>query len=287
MSIDYKDSDVVIPFSFSKIGVRGKILRFNNLSNTIVNNFKITDNIKEVLLDSLSLNAIISSNFKFDGIFKLQLNCFDGLIKVILIDTKSNGDIRGFVSLNNDFTSSKIHHELSFKELITKGYLVFHLDQKIAKPYQAIVAIDGDNLEDVANQWFKDSEQILTYIKFYNDVKTNSAGAIFLQIIPNQYATEEEKEAQKEDFNTLCVLSDTLAKQEMFNDNLTDILYKLYNQFEVVVFDKIYYQYKCSCSLDKIKELVEAFSEQEKEEMYKDTKELEISCQFCGTTYKV
>ena len=26
---------------------------------------------------------------------------------------------------------------------------------------------------------------------------------------------------------------------------------------------------------------------QEKEEMYKDTKELEISCQFCGTTYKV
>lgn len=287
MSIDYKDSDVVVPFSFNSLGVRGKILRFNNLSNTIVNNFNISDNIKEVFLDSLSLNAIISSNFKFDGIFKLQLNCFEGLIKVILIDTKSNGDVRGFISLNNDFKIEEEVEKLTFKQLVHKGYLVFHLDQKLAKPYQAIVAIDGDNLEQSANAWFKDSEQILTYIKFYRDVATNSAGAIFLQIIPNQYASEQEKEEQKEDFNTLCILSDTLEKQEMFNDNLSDILYKLYNQFEVVVFDKQYYQYKCSCSQEKIQELVNTFSEDEKNQMKQEDKDLEISCQFCGTIYRV
>ncbi len=284
MAIIFNEDDILIPFSFKDIRVKGKILRLNKVCESVVNNFNVSQLIEQIVLETIAFNTIISSNFKFDGVFKLQVNCFDGLIKVLLVDNKSNGDIRAFVTQNKEFQTTK--DQLDFKDLIGKGFLIFHLNQNIQQqPYQAIVAMDGKDITDVANGWFRDSEQIKTYIKFFSDVKSKKCGALFLQMIPNVYETFEESAKHKEDFNTLEILSNTLTQEEMFSDNLYDILYKLYNEFEVITYDKKYYQYNCSCSLEKVQDMIINFSTKDKQDLKNESGEIEVKCEFCNKSY--
>ena len=285
MAIIFNEDDILIPFSFKEIGVKGKILRLHNVCESIMDNFDISDDIAKIFLETIAFNTIISSNFKFDGIFKLQLNCFDGLIKVILVDNKYNGDIRAFVSKNDDFTLTKEH--LEFKDLVGRGFLIFHLNQQMQQPYQAIVAMEGNDMNEVAQGWFRDSEQIKTYIKFFVDVKAKKCGALFLQMIPNIYETFEEDLQHKEDFNTLEILSDTLTQQEMFGDNLYDVLYKLYNEFEVITYDKKHYQQNCFCSLEKIQDMMASFSVEQQQDLKNEKGEIEVKCQFCNKSYNI
>lgn len=286
MSIIFNDTDVLVPFSFKDIPIRGKILRMHHSVGEIVKNFDIKNHsIVRTFLEVIAFNAIISSNFKFDGIFKLQVNCYDMIIKVILVDIKSNGEIRAFISTNSDseIIDSK---EYSFKELCgDNGYLVFHLDQKLKAPYQAIVSLDGENFSDVVSKWFKNSEQIETYMDIFVDSSTNTTGAIFLQMMPNIYESMESSAENKENFNTIKILTQSISKVEMLNDNLEDILYRLYNQFDVVVYDRMYYKYKCSCSDGKIKDLVSTFDETEIEALKNENGKIEIKCNFCNTIY--
>ncbi len=287
MSIALLDKDVILPFSFDKANIKGKIIRLSETSKQLLDRF--TTGIKEVdkvFLDSLALSQLIFSNFKFEGTFKLQLSGYDGIIKAILCDSKKNGNIRGFMSLNENHKMQSKNP--SFREIVGKdSAMIFHLLMKDAKqPYQAIVDLSGDDLSSCSENWFLKSEQLPTYIKIFSDVEEKTTSALFLQKIPNQYAKEEEKEEDKEIFNTFKILSDSITKQEMLNDNLEDILYKLYNEFDILIYEKKPIYYKCTCNDSVIKEVISTISKEEQESIRKENDgHIKISCSFCGKEY--
>ncbi|MDR0484193.1 MAG: Hsp33 family molecular chaperone HslO [Alphaproteobacteria bacterium] len=279
--------DVILPFSLNEANIKGKILRLNQTSAELLNRFSTNiPEVDKVFLDSLTLSQLISSNFKFEGTFKLQLNGDGGIIKMILCDNKVNGNMRAYLSLHEDYTPVK---NPSFKDLIGEGVMIFHLYLPLSsKPYQAIVDLNGDSLSDSAYNWFKQSEQTKSYIKIFSSVEGKSTAGLFLQKIPNQYASEEQIQAEEEVFNTLKILSDTLKLDEILNDDLEHVLYKLYNEFEVITYDKLPISYKCTCSDDVIKEVISAMSLSEQESIRKENNgEIKISCSFCGKEYSM
>ncbi|MDR2007790.1 MAG: Hsp33 family molecular chaperone HslO [Alphaproteobacteria bacterium] len=280
------DKDVLLPFSLDNTNIKGKIVRLNKTSAKLLERFSTgISAVDKVFLDSLVLSQLISSNFKFDGTFKLQINGDGGIIKMILCDNKLNGNMRAYMGLHDGYVVGDKH---SFQEIIGNGVMIFHLIlPNSAKPYQAIVELSGNSLEDSAYNWFRSSEQTRTYIKIFSNAEKKSAAGLFLQKIPNQYATEEEIEQEEEIFNTLKILSDTLKEEEILEDSLEDVLYKLYNEFDVRLFEETKVSYKCTCSAKKIKEVVAAMSLEEQEELRKDNNVIKITCSFCGKEYQI
>ncbi|MCL2567169.1 MAG: Hsp33 family molecular chaperone HslO [Alphaproteobacteria bacterium] len=280
------EKDILLPFSLSNTNIKGKIVRLHKTSSKLLNRF--TTGIKEadkIFLDSLILSQLISSNFKFDGTFKLQVNGDGGIVKMILCDNKINGNMRAYMSLHEDCKGQP----LTFKDTIGSGVMIFHLHlPNSLKPYQAIVELSGDSLSDSAYNWFKQSEQIKTYIKIFSNAEKKSAAGLFLQKIPNQYANDEQIEQEEEIFSTLKILSETLKENEILEDSLEDVLYKLYNEFDVMLYDKTKISYKCSCSLKKIKEVAASMSASEQEDLRQENNgAIKITCSFCGKEYLV
>jgi molecular chaperone Hsp33 len=297
------EKDILLPFSLSSTNIKGKIVRLHKTSSKLLERFAVgIKEVDKVFLDSLVLSQLISSNFKFDGTFKLQINSDEGIVKMILCDNKINGNMRAFMSLNEGYAvqnspqnllSTPVdyinHTSFTFKEIIGSGVMIFHLHlPNSIKPYQAIVELSGDNLEDSAYAWFKQSEQIKTYIKIFSNAEKKSAAGLFLQKIPNQYANDEQIAEEEEIFNTLKIHSETLKETEILNDSLEDVLYKLYNEFDVMLYDKTKISYKCTCSAKKINEVVAAMSSIEQEDLRKENNGvIKITCSFCGKEYRV
>lgn len=287
MGITLLDKDIILPFSFEKANIRGKIVRCSDTAKELLDRFATgNQEVDKVFLDSISLSYLISSNFKFDGVFKLQLNSYDGIIKVILCDNKQNGNMRAFMSLNDKIKPKS--DTPTFREIVgSDSAMIFHMFMKDAKyPYQGIVDLSGEDLSSCAENWFAKSEQLQTYIKIFSNVEKKITTAIFLQKIPNQYASDEEKEEDDEIFNTFKILSDSVTKEEMLSDNLEDILYKLYNEFDVLIYDKQPIAYKCTCNDEVIKEVIATISEEEQESIRKENDgHIKITCSFCGKDY--
>ncbi len=286
MSIVFNDRDVMLPFSFVKAQVRGKILRLNSVAEDLLHRFSTHPSLDKIFLETLALSEIIASNFKFEGTFKLQINCYNSILKGILCDANNNGEIRAYLSVDEQkFASKKNQAEISFKELCSEGYMIFHMYFVGAKhPYQGVVELKGDSVVQSALSWFHMSEQIKTYINIVPDVKNKAVFALFLQRIADQYATEEDQAEQNDLFSTLEILSNTLTFKEAFQDNFADIINKLYHQFDPLIYEKKQLIYKCSCDGEKIRELLESIN---KTEPKTDNSPVEIECSFCGKIYYI
>ncbi len=291
--IKYNENSVV-SFSFNHkntqnpVYIRGKLVKLTSLTSSLVERFKdvLAKNNNVLLkhfLDATTLAVLISNNFKFEGIFKLQITAQNGLLKAILIDSKNNGNVRGLLSINEDFNKDTDLTNANFKTLVGDGYMIFHLDSlNYKEPYQAVVGLSETNLEDTANEWFRQSEQIQTYIKLFRNEKTLETGALFLQIVAQEQRKAKDVEKVMDDFHTLEILTNTMTDEEFFASQNDDLLYKLYNEYDTIIYQPQPYYYKCSCSKEKVEEMLSAFVQ--KEEGDDDTPK-EIECGFCGTKY--
>jgi molecular chaperone Hsp33 len=283
--------DVIINFGFEKANVRGKIVRLNDITNKLISRFSSGYAVDSVFLDTVVLSSIFSSGFKYDGTFKVQISSQNSIIKAILCDNKVNGDMRAYITLNQKHIQENHGGDVinkSFKELLGGGYMVFHVDQKIGEPYQAITEIVGESMEDSANEWFKLSEQIPTFVKIFSDPKTAKSAALFLQALPDNNMIEEDKEEEKNKFEELKMFANTLTKNEILQDDLQTVLFRLFHEFKVVVYAQTPLQYKCSCSIEKIKEALATIPEDELNKIREEQGgKINIDCEFCGEKYIV
>jgi molecular chaperone Hsp33 len=290
------NENTVVSFSFNQkdtknpVYVRGKLVKLTSLTNSLVERFKDTlaknnNVLQKHFLDATTLAVLISNNFKFEGIFKLQITSQNGLLKAILIDCKNNGNVRGFISINESFNKDIDLNKASFKTLVGDGFMIFHLDSlNYKEPYQAVVGLGENNLEETANNWFEQSEQIKTYIKLFKNEETLEAGALFLQVVAQEQRKAKDVEQVLEDFNTLSILTNTMTNEEFFATQNDDLLYKLYNEFDTIIYPSQPYYYKCSCSKEKVVEMLSAFAQKEEGD---DDSPKEIECSFCGTKYYI
>ena len=77
----------------------------------------------------------------------------------------------------------------------------------------------------------------------------------------------------------------TLRKEEFLSTNLTSekILYRLFNELEITVYDKIIIKDQCRCSKEKIKLAIKNLSKIELEEIADRNGNVKVVCEFCRT----
>ena len=275
----------VIPFQLSNNTIRGNIVRLQTVVSEIVKRHEYPANIESLFADTLSITACLGSRMKHEGVFTIQAKG-SGDVSTLFSDITSDGFLRGYISLISGFSNT----ESNLKSLMGSGHVSFTLDQgKHTKRYQGIVSLEEPSMSKITELYFNNSEQLETKFLTFNyfDIEKNnrknffSAGLIMLQKMPfkNSFDEESNEEIWQNSLNFLS----TLGKEEFLSTNLTseEILYRLFNELEVTVYDKIIIKDQCRCSDEKIKFAIGSLSEKELREIADENGNVKVVCEFC------
>ncbi len=277
----------VIPFQLGNNTVRGNIVRLQTVVSEIIKRHDYPANIESIFADTLTITACLGSRMKHDGVFTIQAKG-TGDVNTLFSDITSDGFLRGYVGLNSGFSNK----ERSFNSLMGSGHVSYTLDQgKFTKRYQGIVSLEEPSMSKTTELYFNNSEQLQTKFYTFNffDIKKNnrknlfSAGLIMLQKMPVKNSFEEKN--NKEVWQDSLKFLSTLGKEEFLSTNLTSeqILYRLFNELEITVYDEIIIRDKCRCSEEKIKFAIKNLTKKELNEIADENGNVKVVCEFCKT----
>ena len=275
----------IIPFQLGGNRVRGSIVRLGTAVSDIIKRHKYPKNIESLLADTLTITACLGSRMKHDGVFTIQAKG-TGEVHTLFSDVTNNGFLRGYVGFNTDLTIQ----DKDLISLMVSGHITFTLDQgKYSKRYQGIVALEDKSISKSAELYFNNSEQLETKFVVFNNYdsecsskeKLFPSGLIMLQKLPNKTDMDEEenKEVWKNSLNFLS----TLKKEECLSVSLTsrDILFRLFNEVGVTVYDEIVIQDKCRCSKEKVELAIKNLNKDELNEIADEKGNIKVICEFC------
>lgn len=275
----------IIPFQLGGNRVRGSIVRLGTAVSDIIKRHKYPQNIESLLADTLTITACLGSRMKHDGVFTIQAKG-TGEVHTLFSDVTNNGFLRGYVGFNTDLSIQ----DKDLISLMVSGHITFTLDQgKYSKRYQGIVALEDKSISKSAELYFNNSEQLETKFVVFNNYdsecsskeKLFPSGLIMLQKLPNKTDMDEEenKEVWKNSLNFLS----TLKKEECLSVSLTsrDILFRLFNEVGVTVYDEIVVQDKCRCSKEKVELAIKNLNKDELNEIADEKGNIKVICEFC------
>ncbi len=295
--------NLVQPFQVETLELRGRFVRLGSTLNDIIKRHNYPYPAAKLLAEALTLTACLANAMKYEGVFTIQA-MGDGPIPLLVSDITNTGAIRGYVNINEEKLKElygnldKVDKDvnLAIPHLMGQGHLAFTMNSKLHKDrYQGIVELTGESLTDCVHHYFHQSEQIETVIKVAADQVKEENGklvwrscAIMLQRLPAEEKdkfSQSELKQMEEDWNRALVFLGSSTADEMLSPTLapSHLMYRLFNEDGVRVFEPLPIQDKCQCDKKRMENVLKSMTEEELEEAMVDGV-VTVTCQFCSKT---
>jgi molecular chaperone Hsp33 len=288
--------DLIRPFQIEGMTVRGRLVRLGPALDDILKRHEYPDLVCRLLGEAVALSSALASALKFDGIFTLQTKG-DGPLSTLVADVKSPGDLRAYAQFKAEAIAKfEADARPSIPRILGGGHIAFTVDQGAdTERYQGIVALEGQTLADCAHNYFRESEQIDTAI-ILACAKTNGqwrSGAIMLQRLPEgdpsllaRGVEVERDEVSEDDWHRVVTMLASTKEGELTNPNLSgdDLLYRLFHEDGVRIFEPTKLQPGCRCSHERAERILAQLPPGELPGLAVDN-ELIVTCEFCNASY--
>ena len=308
---DLAPDDQVLPFTVEALDVRGRAVRLGPMIDEILRRHAYPDPVSDLLGQATTLAVLLGSALKFEGRFQIQTRT-DGPVDLLVVDYEAPDRVRGYAR----FDATRLRDDMSAADVLGRGQLGLTIDQgNDMSRYQGIVALDGQGLEEAAQQYFRQSEQIPTRVRLAvgQVMQTNGAGdlapkwragGIIAQFMPTSPERQRMMdlhpgdapegasifEANEDDAWTEArALVETVEDHELIDPTLTSeaLLYRLFHESGVMVFDAASVTAQCRCSTERIVTMIKGFPPHERQAMIADDGMIGVTCEFCSTRYQV
>lgn len=294
--------DLVLPFAVESLDVRGRVVRLGASIDHILAKHDYPKPVARLLGEAVVLTVLLASSLKIEGRFQLQTRS-DGAIEMLIVDFDTPGRLRALAR----FDAQKLGFAARTDELIGKGHLALTIDQgNETSRYQGIVALQGQGLEEAAHQYFRQSEQIPTRVRLAVAESVTGAGTswraggLLAQFLPRsaerrmradldpgdapaglRFETPPEDHAWME----AKALATTIEDHELVDPALSSerLLYQLFHQPGVKVFEPQSVHDGCRCSDERIRAMLRGFTSRERRDMTGDDGMIGVTCEFCST----
>jgi molecular chaperone Hsp33 len=313
--IGFAGDDNVVPFEVAGLDVRGRAVQLGPLLDTILGRHDYPVPVARLLAELITLTVLLGTSLKFEGKLIIQTKG-DGPVDLAVADFKAPGDLRGYVRFDAArLAALEAAGPVGPAELLGNGVLAFTIDQgEFMQRYQGIVEMRGDSLSAMAETYFRQSEQIPTVLKlavaelFVRDGagparRSWRAGGLVVQFLPQAPdrmrlpdlpggdAPEgaEIPEARDDDdaWFEARSLVDTIDASELTDPDVGSerLLYRLFHEHGVRVYAPSAVADKCSCSRDKLANILSGFTAEEIRDSVEDGR-IQVTCEFCSTAYQ-
>jgi molecular chaperone Hsp33 len=299
---DRVHDDMVLPFAIEALDVRGRVVRLGTAIDTILTRHAYPPPVARLVGEAAALTVLLGAALKSEGRLQLQTRS-DGIVDMIVVDFDAPDRVRAFAR----FDEAKLVEAEPGAELLGQGHLALTIEQgsDVAR-YQGIVALNGQGLEEAAHQYFRQSEQIPTFVRLAVAESLTGAetawraGGLLLQFLPASIERQRRADLspgdapesarapellEDDDWAEAKALAATVEDHELVDLSLSSerLLYRLFHERGVKVFTPQSIRAACRCSTERIAAMLRSFSQQERDDMIGDNGKIGVTCEFCST----
>ncbi|WP_426358778.1 Hsp33 family molecular chaperone HslO [Pseudocolwellia sp. HL-MZ19] len=267
-------ADVLNRYLFDNMHVRGELVQLHKTYKDIIALHDYPKGVSELLGELVAATCLLTATLKFDGEIAVQLQG-DGPIGYLAVNGNHKQEMRAIARSFDDVTGSGL------KEIVGKGTMVITIRPTKGEPYQGVVALEKDTLAECLAHYFEVSEQIPTKIWLFIDEANQQVAGSLIQLLPDA----DTKENQLADYEHLCQLTNTIKAEEIFTLKAEDLLYRLYHQEEVRLFEPQAVSYQCSCGQQKCINAIAQIDPAELKSIIEEQGKVSMTCDYCRTTY--
>ncbi|SJZ67355.1 Hsp33 family molecular chaperone [Consotaella salsifontis] len=307
--------DSVVPFQVEGLDSRGRAVQLGPMLDRLLGRHDYPEPVSRLLAEMIVLTVLLGTSLKFSGKFIVQAQT-DGPVDLLVVDFSTPSDVRAYARFDAERIASASTEAMENPALLLgTGTLALTVDQGAhMQRYQGIVELNGSSLESIAESYFRQSEQIPTAVRLTvakmsrresgGDAFTESwrAGGLIAQFLPS--APERMRlpdlpggdapegadlpEHEPDDaWVEVSTLVETIEPSELIDPDVgvERLLFRLFHERGVRVFPASPVRDFCSCSKDRIREVLSNFSAEEIKDSIEDGR-IEVTCEFCGEHYQ-
>jgi molecular chaperone Hsp33 len=304
--------DIVLPFRTSRSGVIGRLVRLGPAVDTILSHHDVPEPVSQTLGEAVALTALLGTSLKFDGKLILQTKT-DGILDFLVVNFEAPGRVRGYVRCDKArFAAGAANGGIDEGELLGSGHLAITIDPgEDMERYQGIVALSGGGLADAALTYFRQSEQLPTFIRLalarHYRAGTGGAagewhwraGGLMLQnlaVAGGKSSTpvpDEDEELRllgedDDDWERTRILAATVEDHELLDPTLPPdrLLYRLFHEEGVRALPTTPIEAYCRCSRERVAAFLRSFGAADLADMHEPDGGISVTCEFCSQTYR-
>ncbi len=286
--------DFSITFQIEGLDIRGRLVRLGPALERVLGPHQYPAPVAEIMAQTVTLAATLASALKYDGIFGLQTQG-DGPVGLMVADVTSDGALRAYARYDQEKIKSLLKSAVDISSapvprLLGGGHMAFSVDQgEHMERYQGISELDGATLADCAHHYFRNSEQLESAIWLAADAgdegtnKNAVSGALMIQRMPSTNSNIDNDEAEDGWRRAVAILS-SLSRDELLSNKLApeELLFRLYHEDGVRVFETRKLFHRCRCSQEKVTSTIKSFP---LEEITDNDGNVHVTCEFCKQLY--
>ncbi len=300
--------DAVLPFAVEPLDVRGRVVRLGEALDLVLAPHDYPPEVARLVGEASALTVLLGTSLKFEGRFQLQTRT-DGIVDMLVVDFDAPDRVRALARFKTEaLDSARAAGAASPGQLLGRGHLAFTIDRGPDQSrYQGVVALEGQGLEEAAHQYFRQSEQIPTLVRLAVAEMLEGAGGqrrwrtggLLVQFLPHSpergrmpdfdpgdapAGTMVPEFSEDEAWAEAKALAATVEDHELVDPMLSSerLLYRLFHERGVKVFDSMPIRYACRCSRDGIETMLRRFTPQERKDMIGDDGKIGVTCEFCN-----
>jgi len=287
--------DLIVPFQAEHADVLGRLVKLGPTVDTILSRHAYPEPVSRLLGEAVALTALLGASLKSEGKLILQATT-DGPVDLLVADYQVPGELRGYARFDADRVAA-LEAE-SDAALLGEGHLAMTIDRGLdTERYQGVVPLEGESLTEAADTYFRQSEQLPTFIRLAvarhyradrkgEEAWTWRAGGLLVQKLTREGGVSTQKDFE-EDWARAKMLAETVEDHELLDPLLPSdrLLYRLFHEEQVRVYRTISLETYCSCSRERVEELLQRFSQEDLADMVVDG-EVWVTCEFCNARYR-
>ena len=289
--------DLILPFQAEHAHVSGRLVKLGPTVDTILSRHAYPEPVSKLLGEAVALTALLGAALKFEGKFILQAST-DGPVDLLVADYQVPGLLRGYARFSPEAVAALGPD--AEEGLLGHGHFAMTIDRGAeTERYQGVVPLEGESLTKAADTYFRQSEQLPTFIRLAvaRHYRAGAAGArpwtwraggLLVQKLTGEGGHAGSPAAfEEEDWTRARALAETVEDHELLDPLLPPdrLLYRLFHEEQVRAFPPIALETYCSCSRERVEDLLKRFTGEELNDMVIDG-EVWVTCEFCNSRYQ-
>ncbi|KMT64607.1 Hsp33 family molecular chaperone HslO [Catenovulum maritimum] len=271
-----KNTDQLNRYIFENVNVRGELVQLAESYQAMLQNHDYPEPIQQIIGELFAATSLLTATLKFEGEIAVQLQGNNGPVSYVAINGSHKQELRGVARYTQAPKSADLRDLLG-----EKAIMVITITPSKGERYQGVVALDKANLAACLEEYFRQSEQLATNIWLFTDTTKQVAAGMLLQSLPSQASVSTDFA----DLEHLAQLTNTVKTEELFSLEAEEVLYRLYHQEKVRLFDPSLVSFNCGCSKEKSLNALTSIQPSELKQILAEQNEINVKCEYCLKDY--
>lgn len=257
-------------FLFDETGVRGTLVHLDQSWRTALGRHAYPETVRDQLGQAMAAVLLLAATIKFNGSLILQAQG-DGPLSTLVAQATHRKTVRGIARWRAVVPGGPL------AAVFGDGRLVLTIQNEASEPYQGVVPLAGDKLAEALEHYFVSSEQLATRLWLAAD--EHAAAGLFVQQMPSHPGLDD-------DWERVVMLASTIRPEELLRLRGEELLYRLFHEERVRLFEPESVSFRCSCTRDRIERVLAAMGRREIDELIGEKGKVDVHCEFCNRLYQ-